>query len=228
MTVRRKPVQYDVIEGEEHLFFILDGPSLDGGVDRMQVHDGNRLEFVSNCGTALRFGNVHPRLMAVCESKPSIIASLTREGVAVVGMNGTEALREPSQWIPEAFYCYIDPRPSSLGELAMRPITRLLAGLKMGVVAISPGRGPFGPPLGLASRSSRMLALPSRRRWCSISSGLLIEEAAIGWTSVGYPANDDIAASVTHAFDSSSELPETCPGLTWRSQLAYCVSASDF
>ncbi len=228
MTVRRKPVQYDVIEGEGHLFFILDGPSLDGGLDRMQVHDGNRIEFVSNCGTALRFGNVHPRLMTVCRTKPCIVASLTREGVTVVGMDGTEALSEPAQWIPEAFYCYIDPRPSSLGELARRPIARLLSGLKMGVVAISPGRGLYGPPLGLASRSSRMIALPGRRRWCSVSSGLLIEGAAIGWTSAGYPANDDIAASVSHAFDPSAETPEPCTGVTWRSQLAYCVSPSEF
>lgn len=222
---RRKPVSYDAFEDQEHVMFILDGPSVEGGIVAHRVLDGHGVEMTTGCGTELRFANVHPRLMEASRSKILMVALLSDTSVCMVWT--TTADLDPKEAIvpPTSFYWYFDPLPTTLADLGGRPGPRLLAALDALPVAVSPGAHHVGSCIGLCTRPGPFIGLTPGRRWSSARPGFLVETTIVSRSSEGHPAGDDIAASVGAAFDPSSPMPPERPRAAWRSQVAIVIGS---
>jgi hypothetical protein len=220
MSERRKPVTYDAIEGPDHVVLCLDAPNLECGLADVVVLGGRRIEAIAKSGATIRFSSVHPRVVQACQRKPVLIATMDRGCITVSAKDDSRLVKDAKAWFPPAFYWYLDPLTISLGDLAERPVPRMMEAIGVGVVAASPASDGAAPPFAMCLHSELMVALPGGRRWCRARKGLLVEATLATFASEGHPAGDDIFKSVVAAFQPDSPIPSPRPRSMWRSQLA--------
>lgn len=226
MTERRKPVPYDAYETDDLVGFVLDAEPLAGLLLTTRVVEGHGVELSLADRSTIRFGNVHPRLMGACRTKP----------VAVVAMHGSSwSIAMPSEGMPEGD-AGSDPDQGGIGralawyfdhcadadDLAMRPLARFLGVLPRSVSAVTLGVDVAGPPFGLCLRSRTVIALPTYGGWSAPSPRMMVDAEAMSPPRRAIPVCDgeSVTDAVVKAFSDGAGEKVGVLSSRWRTQLA--------
>lgn len=224
MTDRRKPVPYDAFETDHVVGFVLDADPLAGLLVATRIVEGHGVEMALADRSSIRFGNVHPRLMAACRTKP----------VAVVALHGSSwSIALPHDGLPDGAG---DPDQAGLGrtlawyfdhcispqEVSGRPLARFLSTIPRGVAALTLGVDVAGPPFGLCLRSGSVIALPSYSEWTTMDGRLIVDEHALSppRTAIAVDEAEAIGDAVARAFSADIAPRVGVIASRWRTQLA--------
>lgn len=224
MTPRRKPTTYDAFETDHVVGFALDAEPLASMILETRVVEGRGIETRIADGDAIRFGNVHPRIMAACSVKPVVIVALhgRSHSIAIPGGGLPDGAGDPDHaGLGSTMMWYFD-QCATMGELHGRPFARFLGSIPRNVTALTMGIDVAGPPFGLCLRSESIIALPTHGDWSSDSRRLLLDTYSLEHPRSAIPIerNSPIERVVMSAF--SDDIPYRMEVLMdrWRTQLA--------
>lgn len=224
MTPRRKPTAYDAFETDHVVGFVLDAEPLASMILETRVVEGHGVETRLADGGAIRFGNVHPRIMEACTTKPVVIVAVhgSSHSVAIPGGGLPNRAGDPDHAGLGATLVWYFDQCTSMDELHERSFARFLSSIPRNVMALTMGIDVAGPPFGMCLRSESIIALPSHCEWSSSGRWLMLDGDAFEDPRSAIPIRRGapIEEIVTSAF--SDEVPYKVGVLTdrWRTQLA--------
>ena len=229
MSERRKPVPYDAYETDELVGFVLDAEPLAGLMLATRVMDGHGVELSLADHTTIRFGNVHPRLMAACRTKPVAVVALHGDSwsiamPAAIEASGVESPDPDHAGIGRTLAWYFD-HCAAPEDLAERPLGRFLSVLPRSVTAVALGIDVAGPPFGLCMRSRSVIALPTYGGWNAPHPRLMVDAEAMSPPRRALPVDGagDVTQAVMKAFSDGPAERVGVLSSRWRTQLAIRV-----
>jgi hypothetical protein len=175
----------------------------------------------------IRMMNLHPRVQQVIGNKPVFAIEVADEAAVLypVGERSDPAA-SIDEIILDQFYWYIGPETSTIQEAGNRPLAKLFSKILHRPIKIAPGETGNGPCIGLCQSSGKIVTLALGRRWAQASAGVIIDAGLAAGTTTGYPANDNIPASVIAAHAEQLLAPKFRRRSAWSSQIGCAFSQS--
>lgn len=223
MNTHPTPFRYDVVETKSLVIFIMPDQGADGR-PASSIRSPIGLQITRADGKIIRLINLHPRLQRVLNHKPPLIIEVGEHHATTYAAGPGIQLEETiDAYFDDTYYWYIGPETASPADAAARPFARLIAHLSHRTTAVAPGEPAAGPLIGLSLSKRGILALAPGREWSRSVDGLIIDAGLACGTTSGFPAGDDIHASVTAAHAPTLMPPEQRPRQQWQSQIGVVV-----
>lgn len=219
MRPRSKPFPYDAIETKDSICLVF--PSQGGSTDpAAKTITQVGLQIDRTDGVMIRMMNLHPRVHQVIEAKPVFAIEVADDTAVLYSVgNHIDAAASIDDILADQFYWYIGPETSTIEEAGNRPLAKLFSNILRRPIKIAPGETGNGPCIGLCQSSGKIVTLALGRRWAQASAGVIIDAGLAAGTTTGYPANDNIPASVVAAHSEQLITPKFRRRSAWSSQI---------
>lgn len=227
MNNRIKPFPYDVIETPTAIILVFasqTGPCSEA----TKIVTDIGIQITRDDGVMIRVANLHPRVRDQIDKKSLFVIDIGSDQPLLYPVGKAD---EPNstllQILPSEFYCYIGPETSNVRDVASRPAVQMFSRILNRPVIIAPGDTESGPSIGLCQSHPTFLPLAIGRKWSLAAKGVIIDAGLAAGSTTGYPANDNIPASVKSAHADQLELPEFRPRRAWSSHIACAFPPSN-
>lgn len=227
MNKRNKPFPYDAVETQDAIMVIFPSQSGTPAPAQKTITKAG-LQIDRPDGMIVRIANLHPRLRTMLDAKPTYAIEVTDADAVLYSVGHvSNGQRSISELLPEQFYWYIGPETSTIQQVSTRPLAHLISRILHRPVSVVPGQAIGGPCIGLCRSPTRFLPLTKGRKWAQATKGIIIDAGLAAGTVTGYPANDDVPASVNAAHIDFSAPPEYRPRSAWSSQIGMAFYPED-
>ncbi len=225
MTGDKKPTEYDVIETQDHLYFIIRAPYICGPVS-FRFLSGNRMEATGSDGSTYRFANLSSHLQGSIMEKPISIITMQFGCPLISDKSSPQPALEILAKVPEAFYWHFNPTITRKEQLLLLPAGQFLKNYKRTIIGIRPASSMPGSNFALCKSFGIMMSMSPYVEWNRLSPLFIADKDLMNRETSGQKITHNVAEDVAKAFSQDAPDNSTTPMLKARSQIAIHIPAA--